>query len=1043
MWPARKGVPLLLAVVLLTAAGPARAALPSWLPRYDLEITLDLANHLVHTRQQITWTNCKKRSAADLVFNAHSHFAVPAGKIGYYAKTLETLRMTPGEALDTGPSPLRVERVTLGPGDLPGVPQVTLPFRFDGETGTDLVVELPKPVGPGESVTVVVWSTLRLPQKMGRWGQWDGVTFLSNWLPVVAVYDEEGWHPTPFIPWHQPFFNESGIYHALVTLPCGQKVACTGSITATRELPGGLQELSIAALGVRDFALLCSGRYEEFCDVAAGCGPGGAPVRVHVLAFPEHAYYAREMVRICCEVIPLFSRWFGCYPYADFTIAESFFGWNGNECSTLVMIDERIFAMPHLAGSYIDYLVAHETCHQWWYNLVGTNGYCETWMDEALAVHFSHRWMTEKCGQRNNDLLRFPKGLEWLPNIKRHDYRSYSLLGTIGRGENGPVVQPISSFAHVVNLFSMCYDKGSRIVGMIEERLGPVAFLDFIRRVQCRYRYRILRVADFQRELEEYTGNSWEKFFRDWLYGPGLCDWCVEQVSVVRRPSSVAKPNRQRPTDDGQRTTDHGPYKVTVLLHQKGKVTEQTVLGISMSKEDSYELRIPIMPDVCRLELDEVGAVVEALPDQRVRVEVTLPRKPKQITVDPDQILVDGNPANNFWKAPIRYRITPLYTFLEETDITNAHDRLNVLFGPWIYRPGYFDPWYTRGTLVGLRAGLYRTQHFSGGIYTAYRTDYRDIVAGADGIIDHWPFPKTQVGFNLEQRLYTFQSGNNSAFRGSLFGRYVKSYSSSLYLAPMEYYESFAFYQDNFLPFNRHPVAGALRYDNTEAAGVHYHLNYLTPYWDPAGGFQVDLSYASGAVEVANTPYQAHTGSDHKASQQLVGQLSYVRGLPDLTGLVADRPGLATWGGPLLCWLADTRLAIHLYGAGALPSNVDFYPLGGSNLFRGFSQAERQGSLVWVTSTELRVPVARELHWDVLDHSIAGRNLYVALFHDMGNAYTNGHAAGPVAQALGAGLRLDVALFGFVERSVLRFDVAKAINANAPLQFWFGVQHPF
>jgi hypothetical protein len=903
---------------------------------------------------------------------------------------------------------------------LPGTPGSTLPFHFGGETDTDLVVSLPRSVGPGESVTVVIWSTLRLPQKMGRWGQWDGVTFLSNWLPVVAVHDEEGWHPTPFIPWHQPFFNEAGIYHARVTLPCEQKVACTGSVIAVRDLPHGLKELSIAALGVRDFAFLCSCRYEEFCGETAGCGPGGAPVHVHVLAFPQHAYYAREMVRICCEVLPVYGRWFGCYPYADFTIAESFFGWNGNECSTLVMIDERIFGMPHLAGCYVEYLVAHETCHQWWYNLVGTNGYCETWMDEALATYFSHRWMTEKCGSRNNDLLHFPKGLEWLPNIKRHDYRTYSMLGTIARGENGPVVQPIPKFAHVVNLFSMCYDKGSKIVGMIEERLGPVAFLDFVRVVHCRYRYRILRVADFQRELEQYTGASWEKFFHDWLYGPGLCDWCVEKVSVKGK----------------------GPCQVTVLLHQKGEVTEQTVLGIALDKEDGYELRIPILPETGRLELADLGAVVEELPDQRMRVEVTLPRKPRQITVDPDQILVDKNPANNYWKAPVRYRFAPVYTFLEETDLTNAHDRWNVLFGPWIYRQAYLDPWYTRGTLLGLRAGLYRTQEFSGGVYTAYRTDYRDVVAGADGLLDHWPFPKTQIGFNVEQRLYTFQSGNNTAFRGSLFGRYVKQYSSSLYLAPVEYYEGFAFYQDNFLPLNRHPVAGALRYDNTEAAGVHYHLNYLTPYWDPAGGFQVDLTYSSGSVELAGPPFPAHTGSDHRAAQQLVGQASYVKGLPDLTGLVAQTPA-ADWAGPLLCWLADTRLAVHLYGAGGLPSNVDYYPLGGSNLFRGFSQAERQGSLVWASSLEWRVPVARELHWDVLDHSLGGRNFYVALFHDMGNAYTNGHAAGPVAQALGVGLRLDVAIFGFVERSVLRFDVAKTINADAPLQFWFGVQHPF
>jgi hypothetical protein len=67
------------------------------------------------------------------------------------------------------------------------------------------------------------------------------------------------------------------------------------------------------------------------------------------LAFAEHAYYARFMVQCVCEAIPAYSRWFGPYPYPEFTVVESYFGWNSNECSGLVMIDERVFHIPHVA----------------------------------------------------------------------------------------------------------------------------------------------------------------------------------------------------------------------------------------------------------------------------------------------------------------------------------------------------------------------------------------------------------------------------------------------------------------------------------------------------------------------------------------------------------------------------------------------------------------------------------------------------------------------------------------------------------------------
>jgi hypothetical protein len=996
----RYGVLVVLLFALRAAPGAAQEV-PPWLPRYDLEIHIDVAGHTVVTHEQLTWTNRHHRPAETLVFNAHSHYKVPDKDVAFFAKTLELLRMNPQEALDTGDPPLQIDRVLLVEGD---GKTSELPHHLEGDTNTSLVVPLSRPVASGETITVSIESTVKLPQKMGRWGQWQGVTTLSNWLPVLAVYDEEGWHPTPFVPWHQPFFNESGVYHARVALPADQKLGCTGHVVAEQPLPDGYREVEIQAIGVRDFALLCSTRYHEYTG-HADCGIGHAPVRIRVLALAEHEFYANQMVRIAEEAITAYSQWFGPYPYPEFTICEAFFGWNGNECSTLVMIDSRVFGTPHLACDYIDYLVSHEICHQWWYNLVGTNGYCETWMDEALAVHFTHCLTTKKCG-KNNKFLKWPSGLEWLPNIRRDDYRNYGLLGTIGRGENGPVVQPIPEFSHLANLFSMCYDKGSRIVAMIEERMGEAAFFDFCRSVHHKYRYRILRVADFQHELEAYTGQSWEEFFEHWLRKGELCDWAVEKVHLEK---------------------GNGGYHATILLKQKGEINEPTTLGIALDKDDCYPIRIPIEPQSQRLELPALGAVVEALPCNRVKVEVALPCKPKQIAVDPDQIIVDPNPNNNFWKKPINYRFTPLYTALDETDVTTAYDRWNLICGPYVNRQAYDDPWYTRGTLIGAKAGLYRTQFFSGGLYAAYRTDYNDFVVGAEGTFSHCPLPQTELGFNVEERIATLQNGRDTALRAEMHARYIMQYSSSLYLPPMKYIEAFTVYQDDFLPDSRHPVAGARRYDDLATAGIHYHQNYLTPYWDPVAGFQLDLTYAGGEVDL-DGPRAAH---------QFVGQFSAVKSFPDLT------TGTGSKLDCILEYLSQSRIAARIYGAGGIPDQVEYFTLGGGELFRGFDQRERQGSLVWVGSLEWRLPLATMVDWDVCDHLVGGRNLYGALFYDAGDALTRGHSEGPVAHAIGAGLRLEVAVFGFVERATLRLDFAKTLNASTPLQIWFGVQHPF
>ena len=177
----------------------------------------------------------------------------------------------PGDSIDEGPA-LRVDEVHLG------TVQPTWHYmaKKDGdETDNDtaLVVNLPRPIVQGESVTLDVEFTLNLPQKQGRWGQWDGVTFLAQWLPVVAFYDEKGWQPTPFIPWHQPFFNEAGNYQVRVTLPADQKIGHSGTVVSSKDIAGGLREVEISAPAVRDFAFVCCARFQEWTEMVRAFAP--------------------------------------------------------------------------------------------------------------------------------------------------------------------------------------------------------------------------------------------------------------------------------------------------------------------------------------------------------------------------------------------------------------------------------------------------------------------------------------------------------------------------------------------------------------------------------------------------------------------------------------------------------------------------------------------------------------------------------------------------------------------------------------------------
>jgi hypothetical protein len=1005
----------LLVRIVATVAGitffPAVSAyafeVPPTLPKYDLSLRLDTAAHRANMHLVVTWTNTACRPTNELVLNFYPHYRIPEGDYLLLAKTLELLRLNPRHGIDRHGRHGVVDSIRLA-----GADGSMLPYYFRNDNPTAIVVELPNELGPGESVTVELDCTITLPNKQGRWGYWKGVTYLMNSLPVVAYYDDAGWHAMPFVPWHQPFWNEAGVYTATICLPADEKLACSAAVKSETLLSDGWREVVTEPFVGRDFAIICSQEFVEHHGTTKLAD--GREVVVRCLALPRHDYYAREIIQMVSEAIPVYSRWFGDYPYSQLTVVESFFGWNGNECAGLLAIDERVFGMPHLARGYVEYLVSHETCHQWWYNLVGTNGYAETFMDEGAATYFTHRYLDQKRG-KNNAFLNWPDGLTWMPNIYRENYRWASMVGAIRRGEMRPAAGDLPGYDHLVGLFTGAYDRGSKVFGMIESRLGEAAFLDFVHDLVRKYSWGVLTAANLRAELEDYTGQDWGEFFDRWVYSNGMTDW---EVSRVQMQTAMAV---------GPIVREFGPapvypHRITVTLRQSGEYAEPTTLGFSQALGDAYPVRVPVVPTGEPYRVDELDATVTPLANGEVRVELTLPFEPEQILVDPDNILLDRNRGNNVWKAKPRFSVSPLYTMLNESDLTNDYDRWNFGGGPWIGGALYPDPWYIRSTMIGVRAAAYRTQVFYGGIYTAIRSDYRDWIIGADALWDHYPFNKTQLGLNVEQRIggpYAGTSGRDTALRAAGFARYVFQYGSSLYLPPLHYAELFTTYQDNFLPFDRTRTPGSSRPNWTWLTGVHWRLNLLTPYWDPECGIWVDLVYGGGIAS-----FQLRD----EGMNQLRMELAAVRKLPD-------------W--QMLGRLADARVAIRGVTMAATPDHGKFFALGGGTLFRGFDLAERQGSLLWVVNTELRMPLYRDVEWDTLDHVVGVRNLWFAVFYDVGEVMTNGRSVGGVAHAFGGGLRVDTAVFSFIERATLRFDVGKTLNAATPVQVWFGVQHPF
>ena len=885
-----------------------RLPIPEGLPTYEIDARLDLDRKIVTATERIQFTNRSSKPTSEVLFHVYPRFQLRDGDRLAVSKTLEVLRLSPDEALDNKGRRLEVGEVKAR-GKL-------VKFTFDENVDTIMMVPLETAVGPGESVEVEVTFRLELPSYWGRWGHHDGITYLLNWYPVLAHHDDNGWEKTPFVPWHQPWHQEAGHYTVRFDLPEGQKLASTGQIREEKPSGQGRKRVTIVASPARDFALVCSERFE-----VRERKVGSVLIRVH--SFAENLANAEKMLDYACEVVPLFEKWFGPYPDDEFEIAPSYFGWNGNECSGLVLIDDRVMRLPTAGERYLEHLVTHETCHQWFWNVVGSDGYAETFMDEGLVNCFTSLRLDAKYG-RNAPLIVWPDGMKWLPTIGREDLRLSGYYGWRARGNGGPVIQDLKSMGNLGSLFSLAYDRGGKVVEMIHNRLGEERFFAFFRKIYHDYAFKTFHYEDLKRELMAFDpAGGWDVFLNGWLIEHNETDWSVEGVKVL--PSNA----------------DPAKREVLIQIRQRGTMSEPTIVLCHSDRED---LRVPIWPE--RGSYKVPGAEVTHEPKtDRWLVKVESAEAPTQVMVDPDHALLDAIPDNNRWKPEISWRLTPVMSPLDESGQFQAYDRPSLVAGPFVDQ-------YSRG---GFKVGFQRVEHWQISLWAGTEPALREAIFGGQATLFHFPGKKWSSGLFYEEGLYNYYNDKRHS-GGRAFLRYRFLETSSFLVDDQGFFELYFGTGNEFWQGDSgRPVNGWL-----EAIGARYRLSTLFPYWDPVQGSLIEITGEHGD--------QAYGSSI--SYTRFSGEYGIVRPLPEELGR-----------------LSKIRLAYRAYGGFGYPDTSPYFRLGGGNRLRALDLSQNLGSAIWLNTFELRFPVWNNINRDAVDHVLGFRNLIGTLFYDVGQSY--------------------------------------------------------
>lgn len=365
-----------------------------------------------------------------------------------------------------------------------------------------MMVPLPAPLQPTQNMILRMDFAVTVPQSVelnyGVLSYFDKVLTLAHAYPMIAVYDNEGWNAEIPSPSGDVTYADAAFFLVKVTAPKGVTLVTTGrdlSAGETREL----QTLSVATGPARDFYLAASRTYERISQTFGD-------VTVNSYAPKAQGEGAQMALDVAARAIEDYSARYAPYPYTEFDIVSTPTLALGIEYPGLIAITSRIYNVNRdyrgtPAGTYMESTVAHETGHQWFYNLVGDDQLDDPWLDESLTQFVTLQYYADEYGPGGEQRFRnFLEG-SW-DNVNRADI---------------PIGLPVARYSEE-QYGAIVYGRGPLFFIALRDRMGNGTFDSFLREYTETLSWGIATPEFLQSLAERHCACDLDDLFNEWVY---------------------------------------------------------------------------------------------------------------------------------------------------------------------------------------------------------------------------------------------------------------------------------------------------------------------------------------------------------------------------------------------------------------------------------------------------------------------------------------------------------------------------------------------
>jgi aminopeptidase N len=402
------------------------------------------------------------------------------------------------DLLDLGVNTVTVDGRSVAFVRRPDVILVPLPVKRGVETSYEVAVDYAGTVTDGLIVRT---------DSTGRW------TYFGDNFPNRARH----WIPSIDHP------SDKATVTWRVRAPSNRTVVANGRLVGTRIVSSSLgdrvetewRETRRIPVYLMVIAAAPLSRF-DLGDTACGLADDQRCVPQAVYTAPEQASYMPGPFIRAAEIVQLFARLVGPFPYEKLAHLQSSTRFGGMENASEIFYSDGAFRRRSLT----DDLIAHETAHQWFGDAVTEREWAHLWLSEGFATYFAALWTR---AARGDSAFR----------VQMSSVRARVLADTTAVTKR-PVIDTIEkNYLSLLNRNS--YEKGAFVLRMLQVQVGEGAFFDAIRSYYARYRHSTALTDDLRAEMERASGQELGWFFDQWLRRPGYPEvtarWSYDAVA--------------------------------------------------------------------------------------------------------------------------------------------------------------------------------------------------------------------------------------------------------------------------------------------------------------------------------------------------------------------------------------------------------------------------------------------------------------------------------------------------------------------------------